>query len=125
MKRLLLWVLILQFSTGHNMLEEVLRLPILLDHFRLHQSETPDLSFSAFLADHYLAVQHEHKNNAHAQLPLHSSHVTIAESTLPCPIPFISLPDPVVVAPKSKMPLDNALLSSGDYESGLFRPPIA
>ncbi|HPI08937.1 MAG TPA: hypothetical protein PLM41_21235 [Saprospiraceae bacterium] len=125
MKRLLLWVLILQFSTGHNMLEEVLRLPMLLDHFRMHQSEAPDLSFGAFFIDHYLNVRHEHQCDEHAKLPLHCSHSALAESTLPCPLPAMTFSCGREIIVSNKMPLDNALLPSGDYESGLFRPPIA
>lgn len=126
MKRLFIWVLIFQFTTGYNMLEEVLRLPMLLDHYQLHQAENPGLAFSTFLSEHYLNVRHQHASDAHAKLPLHCSHGNLAESTLPCPLPGIELPIPDIADQRSsKMPQDDTSLPSGDYESGLFRPPIA
>ena len=125
MKRLFIWILILQFATGHNLLEEALRLPMLLDHYRLHQSETPGLSFGAFLKDHYLNLQHQHQCDAHAQLPLHCSHGALAESTLPCPLPAVFPPYWENVRSDAGLPVDDSLLPTGNYESGLFRPPIA
>lgn len=124
MKRILIWVLILQFATGHNMLAEVLRMPSLLEHYQVHLQETPRLSFLAFLGEHYLNVQHQHQNDAHGQLPLHCSHGAMADSTLPLQLPLVictTLPADLSYA---ALPANNALLPSGDYESGLFRPPI-
>ena len=124
MKRILIWVLILQFATGHNMLAEVLRMPSLVEHYREHLQETPELSFLAFLGEHYLNVQHRHQNDAHTQLPLHCSHIALAESALPQALPFVMLSPLPELSNRSSLPTDHVSLTSGDYKSGLFRPPI-
>ncbi len=124
MKRILIWILILQFATGHNMLAELLRMPSLMEHYREHLDETPQLSFLAFLGEHYLNVQHRHQNDAHTQLPLHCSHIALAESALPQAVPFVTFTLAPDISNRSTLPSDHALLPSGDYASGLFRPPI-
>lgn len=124
MKRILIWILILQFATGHNMLAEVLRMSSLMEHYREHLTETPQLSFLAFLGEHYLNVQHRHQNDAHTQLPLHCSHIALAESALPQTLPFVMLASLPELSSCSSLPTDHVSLTSSDYESGLFRPPI-
>lgn len=125
MKRIVIWVLILQFATGHNLLAEVLRLPMLLDHYQTHREETPDLSFVGFLWLHYGNAQHERSDARHASLPLHCAHSMMAESTLPHPLQL----EPMNTA--SACVLENNLLVADEFLrlvaplSGVFRPPIA
>lgn len=125
MKRILVWVLVLQFATGHNMLAELARMPSLLDHLQTHRNESPDLSFTDFLWQHYLHTSHTHSDNSHAQLPLNGSHGIMAESVLPQP-PEIGPCSLGTVSPGQAkiIATDETLLPSG-YASGLFRPPIA
>lgn len=124
MKRVLAWVLILQFATGHNLLAELARMPSLLEHYREHLQETPGLSYAGFVWIHYLEAKHTHSDNSHAQLPLHGSHGIMAESVLPQPPEVVSnvhLPEPTA---RVKMPVADECFSPADYDSGLFRPPI-
>jgi len=99
-------------------------MPSLVEHYREHLQETPGLSVLVFLGEHYLNVQHRHQNDAHTQLPLHCSHIALAESALPQALPFVMLsflPDP---SNRSSLPSSDAMLLSSDHASGLFRPPI-
>ena len=43
MKRILVWVLILQFTTRHNLLAELARMPSLLEHFKPTSKKTTSL----------------------------------------------------------------------------------
>lgn len=124
MKRIIVWVLILQFSTGHNLLAELVRMPSLLEHFQTHQQETPDLSFTRFLWLHYSENSHSHADNSHAKLPLHCSHGIMAESVLPQPPKAVFVPA-VVAAECSVLPVFDEPFSPNDFSRGLLRPPIA
>lgn len=126
MKRILVWVLILQFASGHNLLAELARMPMLAEHFKTHQQETPDLSFARFLWLHYGETSHSHGDNSHAKLPLHCAHGTVAaDSVLPQP-PEISQPNWLAEAvSRQKMPVADEFLRLSAPASGLFRPPIA
>ncbi|GAB4492451.1 MAG: hypothetical protein OHK0019_14390 [Saprospiraceae bacterium] len=124
MKRILVWVLVLQFATGHNLMAEVVRMPSLLEHFKVHQQETPDLSFAHFLWLHYSENSHSHGDNSHAKLPLHCSHIVMAESMLPQP-PEVMFSPVFVAAHYTALPIFDESFSSGDFSRGLLRPPIA
>ena len=125
MNRVLIWVLALQFITGHNLLAELVRTPSLLDHYETHRRETPDLSFTGFIWLHYCNTNHEQSDSRHAQLPMHCAHVVIAESVLPH-TPVIAPPlhreEP---ARREQIPVADDSLLPDTYVSGLFRPPIA
>ncbi|MCW5924173.1 MAG: hypothetical protein KIS77_17760 [Saprospiraceae bacterium] len=124
MKRILVWVLILQFATGHNLLAELARMPSLIGHFHEHRSEAPGLSFAHFLWLHYLDNSHKHDDRSHEHLPLHCSHHPLAESVLP-QSPIIELAAPAPLTERTGLPLHHKVLATDDYASGLFRPPIA
>ncbi|MBV6442020.1 MAG: hypothetical protein DYG98_02330 [Haliscomenobacteraceae bacterium CHB4] len=124
MKRILIWVLILQFATGHNLLAEVVRMPLLLDHFRAHKTEAQDLSFARFLWQHYWKISHSHSDNSHAQLPLHCSHGIMAESMLPYPPEVVFCPT-IIASESSNRPVSDESFSPGEFSHSLLRPPIA
>jgi hypothetical protein len=124
MKRILVWVLVLQFATGHNLLAELARMPSLLEHFKVHRQETPDLSFARFLWLHYSENSHSHGDNSHAKLPLHCSHGVMAESVLP-QAPEVTFSPAVVAAECSVLSIFDEAFSPDDFSRGLFRPPIA
>lgn len=124
MKSILVWVLILQFASGHNLLAEIVRMPSLLDHFQIHREETPDLSFGRFLWMHYLENSHTHSDNSHAQLPLHCSHGWTADSETPKTL-ALELYFIVPASERSGLPVFEEKCAPGDYSFGLFRPPLA
>lgn len=124
MKRILVWILVLQFATGHNLLAELVRISSLTEHYQTHRRETPDLSFAGFLWLHYLETAHTHPDNSHAKLPFHCSHGIMAESVLPQP-PEVEFVPAAISASNTSLPLFDEALSPNDYSFGLLRPPIA
>jgi hypothetical protein len=88
MKLLLSLFLSLQIVTNFTFFEDVVRIPLLIEHYRHHtEKETPDISFIDFIAMHYFN-ETTHTDSDHNSLPLNHScdighvHVTPA-FTLP------------------------------------------
>jgi len=125
MKRIVLWIFVLQFATGHNLLAEVLRMPMLLDHYQIHRQETPDLSFANFLWLHYCNTHHEQSDTRHASLPLHCTHGVMAETTLPQPPRIHCICDTKSEPAQSDLCVSDEFLRLTTTLSGVFRPPIA
>ncbi len=126
MNRVLVWVLALQFTTGHNLLAELVRTPSLLDHYQIHLRETPDLSFAGFIWLHYCNTRHEQSDTRHGDLPLHCcSHGVVVESVVH-QVPALSLlPNQEEPFRKRQIPENDESILPDDFESGLFRPPLA
>lgn len=125
MKRILAWVFVLQFASGHNLLAELARMPMLAEHFKTHQQETPDLSFAHFLWLHYVETTHSHGDDSHSQLPLHCAHgLAAAESVLPQPLEISQHDWPAEAISRQKMAVPDEFLCLSAPKSGLFRPPI-
>lgn len=123
MKRILVWILVLQFATGHNLLVELMRMPQLLEHYRIHRQETPGLSLGQFLWLHYCNSQHEQADGRHTQLPLHSASGIVAEITVPHPPVFEEFIGPAGRA-KNTVTVADEFLHLTAPDSGVFRPPI-
>lgn len=50
--------------------QQLLKLPYLMEHFKMHQVETPDMSFGRFIKIHYLApIQDDDDFEQHQSLP--------------------------------------------------------
>lgn len=125
MKRVLIWVLALQFITGHNLLAELVRTPSLFEHYDTHRRETPDLSFAGFIWLHYCNTNHEQSDSRHGELPMHCAHVVIAESVLPhapAILPALHHEEP---ARRKQIPVAGDSVLPDNHGSGLFRPPIS
>ena len=59
------------FLFANTELHEVLKVPLLLEHYMLHKQEDKNQSFLTFLYKHYVLVQdHFHLQNDHDGLPL-------------------------------------------------------
>ncbi len=88
MKMLLSIFLSLQIVTNFTFLEDVVRIPLLIEHYQYHtEKETPNISFLDFIAMHYFSNTN-HVDSEHNSLPLNHScdagHVHLSPSyTLP------------------------------------------
>ena len=123
-KKIIVWIFVLQFATGHNLIAELLRMPILIEHYKVHQEESPELSFANFLWLHYSNTTHAQSDGRHAQLPMHCSHGTLVETTIPFP-PQIDLPHFIVNPSKQdRMLISDEFLRLSAPLSGVFRPPL-
>ncbi len=76
MKLLLSLFLSLQIVTNFAFFEDVVRIPLLIEHYRHHtEQETPNISFFDFIALHYFN-DINNADAAHKSLPLnHSSDI--------------------------------------------------
>ncbi len=78
LKRLLIYILVIQLATGHNALVEMFRLPSLIEHFKEHYAENNMLSVSQFLYLHYADEHHHDADTKHEKLPMHChGHFTL------------------------------------------------
>ncbi len=74
MRFLLSFFLSIQIISNSTFLEDVLRIPLLVEHYKHHtQTENPNLSFLGFIKMHYLNGS-DHQDINHSSLPLHHSH---------------------------------------------------
>lgn len=76
MKMLLAIFLSLQIVTNFTFFEDIVRIPLLLEHFEHHkEKETPNISFYDFIILHYFSGS-GHAEKGHESLPLnHSSDI--------------------------------------------------
>ncbi len=76
--------------------EQLLKVPYLMEHFKKHQVETPDMSFSRFIKIHYLMpIQDDDDFEQHESLPFIGIHQHVNVSVCaPCHIPVKVLPPP-------------------------------
>lgn len=76
-------------------LHEILKIPVLVEHFQKHKAEDKEMSLLDFLKLHYLATDFDEDAAEDRQLPFmsfneyHFSHV-ICECSVPLALPFNS-----------------------------------
>ena len=71
MKKVVSISFLIVFLLANTELHEVLKVPLLLEHYILHKQEDKNQSFLTFLYKHYVLVQdHFHSQNDHDGLPL-------------------------------------------------------
>jgi hypothetical protein len=123
MKLLLSLFLSLQIVTNFTFFEDVVRIPLLIEHYRQHKAqETPNISFIDFIAMHYFN-EITHTDVDHNSLPLNHScdighvHVTPA-FTLP---ESIQLFTQISYAIKHIIHFD-AFIPNSNLDS-IFQPP--
>jgi hypothetical protein len=89
MKRLMATSLLFLYLTSFTEFSEILRLPILLEHYREHQSKVEDLSFMEFLTMHYETdVAHDETDNS---LPFKGHDHSCCSATVILPIQKLAL----------------------------------
>jgi hypothetical protein len=124
LKQLLVWMFVLQFASGHNLVAEIFRLPSLMEHFAEHQRENNAISIASFLWLHYMDTAHEHSDSRHEHLPLHCHHVMMAESLLATAPELCYFNTPFITAfAEKKLPFGEDRLYLPAPIFGFFRPP--
>ncbi|MEI6409139.1 MAG: hypothetical protein WCR52_07140 [Bacteroidota bacterium] len=95
-----------------------------MEHFQMHRSQSPDMTFGRFLWLHYINVAHQHAGNEHSQLPMHGFHVHGTASTLSQPPAFALSLNPAMNAPKvHKSAFHYQFRLPGGSLFGIFQPP--
>lgn len=125
MKRILIGLLIFQFVTGYSLLAELARIPMLLDHYTIHQKESSELTLSQFLWLHYGNPQHENSDSRHGKLPMHCASGVMAESIIPQALQLESVPSVATYLPREPILVSDEFLCLSAFLGTVFRPPIA
>jgi hypothetical protein len=70
--------LCLQIVLPDNLLQDVLRLPVLVTHFIHHNNSGEHIHFREFIAQHYLNHGHQNKDHdQHHDLPFHHGDLNL------------------------------------------------
>jgi hypothetical protein len=76
MKLILALFISLQIITNNTFVEDIARIPVLIEHYQHHQQEeTPNISFSEFISMHYGSDAGDSNDIHHHSLPL--KHTTM------------------------------------------------
>jgi hypothetical protein len=113
------------FSTTEAV--ELLKLPVVFQHYHEHKMMDKDMTFLAFLDMHYMhGSPHDDDYDRDMQLPFKTcAHPIIATATYVAPVP-ISIAVPKVFYVEKKQPLIyNTTGYSFNYHSSVWQPPRA
>ena len=119
-------LLLLYFFLVNTELREIVRLPILLEHFTEHKLQNKDVSFLDFIVLHYFSsdvkdADHERDE----QLPFRGVHWE--ESSAPVALPVESFNGPVPGIPHTilKVEMHLSRFHSSLFQFTIWQPPKA
>ncbi|MCO5233712.1 MAG: hypothetical protein M9888_08265 [Chitinophagales bacterium] len=124
MKRLVSISFLFIFLSANTAFGEVLKLPLLIQHYTEHKQEESAISFIHFLAEHYTGkVNHQHNNHHHDNLPFKTLNAHAGS--------VISLiPNSIFSLQKQIFPEDSTIISAylqsnyaNTYLNGIWQPP--
>ncbi|WP_114759532.1 hypothetical protein [Flavobacterium sp. AG291] len=126
MKKLCVYILIFLVNLNTSFFEELLKVPVLVQHFMEHQQRNADIGFGEFLAQHYGSRNtKDNDEDRDMQLPYKKlDHHDVTH--------FVFLPNrfyssSVRITPMDS-PVDNHYKNNflhNPHLGALFRPPIA
>ena len=122
MRRIVFFILILQFSSGHLLGVELMKMPFLVSHFKVYQGEHPEKTWFDFFCLHYTDSTHRQADPAHKHLPLQSVSVNGSVYMLPSGYPATltcKRPD----TDNAGLPASDETLLPSDFRMRLLRPP--
>jgi len=120
--RLLAISFLILYINSNTEFHEMLRLPILLEHYSQHKKQVSDISFWDFLVMHYKSdVSHDSDDN---QLPFKDPGHSFTASTLALPIHKIVLKETMLLSePVHSFAYSETFMAS--HLSDIFQPPKA
>jgi len=118
---LFVFVLVIQFSSGNVLGDELAKIPFLLHHFNVYKAEAKG-SFFAFLRLHYADTMHRKADPAHRNLPLQSISANSLSFALPPAHPFSRMQARLDENDR-ELPLRDETLLPSDFRARLLRPP--
>ena len=124
MKIFLIILLALQLLTGNQFLAEMVKIPILLEHFQEHKAVNQNLGFIAFLKMHYGDPEHQKSDARHDTLPL-KAHTSAHAETFVCLLetpPSVFEPISQDIGNKIRI-LKNNQFSDSKIRFSIFQPP--
>ncbi|WP_310503723.1 hypothetical protein [Riemerella anatipestifer] len=85
-RKFIIYGFITCYLVSFSEVREVLKLPVLIEHFIEHRSSNPEMSFGQFITLHYLSGDvHDDDYNEDMKLPFKSQNQTIAVMLLAIP----------------------------------------
>ncbi len=119
-KRILALSLLILYINSNTEFHELLRTPVLIDHYNQHKLLVKDISFWDFLVMHYkTGAAHDADDN---HLPFKDPGHSFTAATLALPIYKIVLKETVVlVEPDHSYPYTETFIAS--HLSKIFQPP--
>ncbi len=128
MKRLLLFLLMLQIATGNLFGHELSRLPFVWAHYEEHKAEDATLTLLDFLNLHYNSAEHEKQDaHRHHNLPLHcGSHILSVSLADMVRFMNLNLEEKIISIasfPSSIAPFYSLHFCSMELVKRLLRPP--
>ncbi|MBX2888897.1 MAG: hypothetical protein KF829_09660 [Ferruginibacter sp.] len=124
MRRLVVISFLFIFLSANTAFGELLKLPLLMQHYTEHTQEESAISFIHFLAEHYTGkVNHQHNNHHHDNLPFKTLNAH-------CGSVISLIPNPIFSLQKQIFPEDNASIPTylqsnyaDAYLNGIWQPP--
>jgi hypothetical protein len=81
LKKILLTILCIQFLFPNDLLQDIIKLPILVAHYFHHNHKEKYIHFTDFIADHYSNHEHHDKDHDnHNNLPFHNHDFNFQQS---------------------------------------------
>lgn len=117
---------LLVYLTAYTPFREVLKLPVLVEHFMEHRALNPSISILAFLDIHYMHGSPLDADYARdMQLPFKMvSHTSLSVFAIPSAPVFFSTALPLY-SKKEKPILYNSAAYSFNYHNSIWQPPRA
>lgn len=120
MSRILAISFLVLYINSNTEFHEMLRLPILLEHYSQHKQKVSDISFWDFLVMHYQSdVSHDSDDN---QLPFKDPGHSFTAPTLALPQPKMVLKESVILT-KTDHACSYSETFIASHRSDIFQPP--
>jgi hypothetical protein len=104
-------------------LQQVLKLPVLIEHFREHQKEGKETSFISFIELHYFSGNPKDKDyDRDQQLPFRSDAVVVFDSSVDIPVQNFKV-DPLPLYKEKTYPLFDISSLPGKHGFDIWQPP--
>jgi hypothetical protein len=126
LKKILLTVLCIQFLLPNDLLQDIVKLPVLVAHYFHHNHTGKHIHFTDFIAGHYSNHEHHDKDHGnHTNLPFHNHGFNFHQSIFTLAVPDIFpafLSDYGLANCKTKIISRQHFYSSAAISS-IWRPP--
>lgn len=126
MRRLLAILFLFTFLNANTAFGEVLKLPMLVQHYIEHTQEDNNTSLFNFLVQHYTGdINHHHQSdhNHHDKLPFKTTDGHFSSIVSIVSPPFFVITHKTVVTADLKLPAYNQQNYSNAYLSTIWQPP--
>ena len=117
---------LLLYLLSSTELHEIVRLPLLLEHFVEHKQKNGDVSFVVFIALHYFAGDSKDGDyQRHQQLPFKEGHCEEVYASIVIPVESFDGSSPSIPYSLVKMEIYASLFNSSSFQFTIWQPPRA